>query len=125
MLFGIEMYKIFISFVNDLKKIYFKTFTGFATTTPVGSCSDSFAVAGLEKSPLKVILTVNFLRDLILLRIQARQAPTPRQSVGPTLAIIVRSLSFSVASATFTDRGGRSKLEKFEKFENNKIGTHC
>ena len=99
------MYKIFVSSVNDLKKICFKTFTGFATTTPVGSCSDSFAVAGLEKSPLKVILTVNFLRDLILLRIQARQAPTPRQSVGPTLAIIVRSLSFSVANATFSDHG--------------------
>ena len=27
--------------------VSFQTFTGFATTTPIGSCSDSFAVAGL------------------------------------------------------------------------------
>ena len=77
--------------------VSFQTFTGFATTTPIGSCSDSFAVAGLWKS---IHLFLNsfaiFLQDIIFLLIQARQAPTRRQFVEPTLAIIVRS--FSIAS---------------------------
>ena len=47
------------NFYDMWKKYAFQTFTGFATTTPIGSCSDSFAVAGLEKSPMKAILPPN------------------------------------------------------------------
>ena len=83
-------------FFMGLKKSFFQTFTGFATTTPVGSCSDSLAVAGLKKSTPWLSQPGSWLwqsdcRNISISRIQARQAPTPRQSVGLTRAITVRS----------------------------------
>jgi len=40
-------------------RLDFETFTGFATTTPIGSCSDSFAVAGQTGSDPPTICGTN------------------------------------------------------------------
>ena len=95
-----------------------QTFTGFATTTPVGSCSDSFAVAGTEDPffiRFSVELSIFLPVALHCLALQAKPGQTHLQFVERTPDTIVSS------DTTLSIIGSQSEVVELRRGEDLSI----